>query len=310
MANYQIIDGNALGYAAHSTSPLTVDGMEVQAVYQGLKMLKSAKERFPQYDKLLWLWDGRAQFRYDIFPDYKGNRTDDPEKRERKEKYQQVQPYLKRALVALGVTQVIAPDFEADDLAGYFVRRVTEQGGKAVLLTGDRDWLQLVRGNIRWYDPREKLERQCDKASFKEVTGVDTPAQFLEAKALIGDSSDNIDGVPGIGEKAAPLIMQHFGSVKGLLEHYRKHGELTKENLPAELSRYRKKLNDFCRQGRSIFVRNYRLMNLNDTQRDADIKTNARVERGQRDFDAFAQLCEELRFLSILRELHVWEQLF
>jgi DNA polymerase I len=311
MPNFLIIDGNALGNAAHGTTPLTVDDMEVQAVFQGLKMLKSAKERFPRYESLLWLWDGRAQWRYDLYPEYKGKRSDTPEKRENKEKYKQAVPYLQRAINALGINQVTAPDFEADDLAGYFARRVTERGEQAMLLTGDKDWLQLVRGNIGWYDPREKIEKHCTKATFKEYTGFDGPAQFLEAKAIQGDTSDCITGVGGLGEKAASLIISHFGSVRNLLALYKENGGvLTKEQMPEGFGRYMKNINALCGENRKLFVRNYRLMNLNDATRDSEMKASARVERGKRDFEAFASLCEELRFMSILRELRAWQQLF
>lgn len=311
MNGYMIVDSNSLGYAAQSTNVLTANGIETQAIYQTLKMLKKAREDNPEYSKVLMLWDGHAQFRYDLWPDYKGKRSDTDEKVQVKEKYHAAKPFIQQALTHLGLDQVVAHQYEADDLAGYFCRKLQAAGKDVLLLTGDKDWIQLVNGKTKWYDPRDKVERKCSKATFKEVTGVDTPAQFLECKALIGDTSDNIPPVGGIGEKAAPLVMEHFGSVKGLIDAYRRgNNELTKEALPDELSRYRKKLNELCGPNFKAFSRNYRLMNLNDSSRDETIRTSAVVTRGQRDFDAFADLCMELSFLSITRDLKSWERTF
>lgn len=310
MNGYNLIDGNSLVYAAQSTQVLSVNGMEVQGIFQTLKMLKKAREKHQEFARYLWLWDGHAQFRYDLFPGYKGKREDTPEKVALKEGARTAKPYLNLALTHLGVNQVVAPDFEADDLAGYFTRKLTPSGVDVLLLSGDQDWVQLVNGKIRWYDPREKLEKQCTRASFRDFTGVDTAAQFLECKALTGDTSDTIPGVGGIGDKASALIMQHYGSVKNLMVEHRRVGAFTKENLPGDLTKFKKKLNDFCTGNVRQFVLNYKLMNLNDATRDETISKNAVVTRGKRDFDAFAELCTELQFHSILRDLKAWESLF
>lgn len=310
MNGYMLVDGNSLGYAAQATQVLTANGMETQAIYQSLKMLKRARENYPEYGKVLWLWDGCAQFRLDLWPDYKGNRKDTPEKIEIKEKYHAAKPYIQRALTHLGVDQVLAPDYEADDLAGYFTRKLQAMGKDVLLLTGDQDWLQLINGKTRWYDPRSNVEKHCNRATFEEFTGVQTTAQFLECKALIGDNSDNIPGIPGIGDKASMLIMQNFGSIKNLLADYKANGEFDKDRLPNGLSRFRKKINTFCAAGVKDFVRNYKLMNLNDTARDSLVRENASVTRGKRDFDAFSDLCMELSFLSITRDLRSWERTF
>lgn len=310
MNGFMTVDGNSLGYAAQATTPLHANGMETQAIFQSLKMLKRARENYPEYGKILWLWDGRAQFRLDLYPDYKGNRKDTPEKVEIKEKYHTAKPYIEKALTHLGVDQVLAPDYEADDLAGYFTRKLQAGDKDVLLLTGDQDWLQLINGKTRWYDPRSNVEKHCNKAKFEEFTGVQTPAQFLECKALIGDTSDNIPGIEGIGEKASVLIMQNFGSIRNLLADYRANGPFDRDRLPNGLSRFKKKINTFCESGVRDFVRNYKLMNLNDTARDDLVRQNASVTRGKRDFEAFADLCMELSFLSITRDLKSWERTF
>lgn len=310
MNGFMLVDGNSLGYAAQSTTPLTANGMETQAIFQTLKMLKKARENYPEYGNLLMLWDGRAQFRLDLWPDYKANRRDTPEKVEAKEKYAKAKVYIMQALTHLGVDQVLAPQYEADDLAGYFCRKLQASNRDVLLLTGDKDWIQLVNGKTKWFDPRDKIERHCTKANLREMTGFESTAQFLEAKALIGDTSDNVPGIPGLGLKATLLIMDNFGSVKNLLAAYRQHGGLDKEQLPNGLSRFKKKINEFCAKHTRDFVRNYKLMNLNDPSRDAAMRENTTVIRGKRDFDAFADLCMEFSFLSITRDLSAWQRVF
>lgn len=305
-----LIDGNAIGYAAQSATTLTVDGMETQAIYNSLKTLKHLKTTFRQYPQTLWLWDGKADFRYDLYPDYKGNRADTAEKREMKAKYSAQKPYLEEMLTCLGITQVVSARFEADDLAGYFVRKAEARRQNTQLITGDGDWMQLISPTTCWHDPRRNPGKFCDQDTFEEITGYADTEQFLQAKALHGDTSDNIGGVGGLGEKAAAAIMSNYGSVKSLLEAYKREGEFTKDNLPAELSRYRKKLNDFCSNNIGIFTRNYRLMNLRSPERDSLIKDTLQITRGNKDMTRFEQLCKEFRFLSILRELNTWEALF
>jgi len=310
MNGYMLTDGNSLGYAAQNTTVLTANGMETQAIFQTLKMLKKAKENFPEYGKILWLWDGRAQFRFDLWPEYKGKRKDTAEKVAIKDSYNLAVPYISQALTHLGIDQVTARDYEADDLAGYFSRKLQAANADVLMLSGDQDWIQLVSTKNRWHDPRSNVEKHCNRASFKEFTGVDTPAQFLECKALIGDTSDNIPGVPGVGDKCSVLIMENFGSIKNLIADYRANGPFDSARLPNGLSRFKKKLNDFCAAGVRDFVRNYKLMNLNDTTRDDLVRQNASVIRGKRDFEAFADLCMEFNFLSITRDLKSWERTF
>lgn len=307
-----LIDGNAIGYAAHGTRPLKVEGVgEVQAVFQSLKMLKRTKERFPEHPQLLWLWDGKAQFRYDAYPEYKGNRRDTPEKVEMKEKYHAVQPYLEDCLKALGVSQVLAPDYEADDLAGYFVRQADLKKRKVQLVTGDGDWMQLVSPTVSWYDPRTTADKFVSFATFEKQTGFSSVGKFLMHKALMGDSSDNISST-GIGDKGAALLINHFGGVKQMLGAYAANGAFNKENLPGdEFKFHRSKFNKFCAEnGLALFKRNYKLMNLHSAAYDADMRSNAQITRSELDINEFEYLCRSLRFMSIVRELDRWVEAF
>lgn len=306
-----IIDGNSLGYAAHGTQPLTVDGMQVQAVFQSLKMLKAALSHYPKHQTLIWLWDGRAQWRYDLHPEYKGKREETEEQRKSKEAYKAALPYLERALTALGVTQIRAPAFEADDVAGYFVRRLSKVGAQGLLLSGDRDWIQLITPTIDWVDPRDGHARKCDLLSLEAFSGSSTPQRFLEAKALQGDTSDCIPGVGGIGEKTAVALIEHFGSILELVRHFKTKGEFQKGDLPGSLDRMRNKINAFLSSNFAQFRKNYTLMNLMSAARDADIAADMQVNRpAAPNWDDFEALCHELAFLSITTQMPAWKRAF
>lgn len=308
--SYCIVDGNSIAYASQGTKALSVDGMEVQAIFQTLKTLRALRAEFKNFPNFLWLWDGKAQFRYDLYPEYKGNRKDTPEKRENKEKLALQKPYLEEMLTCLGVTQVVAPKYEADDLAGYFTRIAESKGKKSQLITGDGDWKQLISPLTSWHDPRNNPGKYCDHKSFSDDEGVSSVGKFIQLKALQGDSSDNISGVGGIGEKAATLILNYYGDVRTLVEAYKEYGEFTKENLPSELSRYRNKLNTFCGSNLKLFTRNYRLMNLRGTNQDVGMKSNMIITKGKKDMERFEELAKQFRFMSILRDLGSWGNLF
>ena len=311
MSNFLLVDVNALGYAAHNTSKLTTpDGREVQAIFQTLSMLKTMRSRYEDYNRVLLLWDGHAQFRYDLYPEYKGKRDDTPEKEESRERYKDQVPILKSMLEHLGGCQITAPGFEADDLAGYFSRTLVDQGHKVKLITGDGDWKQLVNGRVSWSDPRV-ADRICNRVNFEMNTGFKTTSQFLEAKVLMGDTSDNIKGVPGIGEKAAVAIMRNYGSVYELFKAKKEHGEFSKDNLPDDLRRFKKKLNEFTtRDGLKIFKRNMALMDLSSADRDPEIKQAMVVNKPGKDFEAFLDICDDLSFNKMIRERESWRNLF
>lgn len=312
MSEYLLVDANALGYAAHNSTVLTTaDGREVQAAFHMLNMIKRQMRENPSYDRVLFLWDNRAYFRYEIYPEYKGKREDTPAKKESRAAYKEISPTIKSMLDNLGALQIDADGFEADDVAAYLSRSLVRQGHIVKLITGDGDWKQLINPSVSWSDPR-MMYRTCHHVTFESVTGYATTQKFLEAKALEGDSSDNITGVPGIGSKTAMAIMQHFGSVKELFIQRKKLGEFTKENLPnAVLSRARKKLNDFTtREGFSIYYRNMKLMNLLDESRDKEVKRAMNYQLPQKCTAAFFDQCDDMNFNAMLSDMPAWENLF
>lgn len=305
-----ITDGNSLGYASQSTKKLVANDIEVQAVFNSLRTLKSIKIQNEDYGPLIWLWDGRAQFRFDTYPEYKAQRDKDPALNEIRDNYKKVKPILEEALTFLGVNQAIAPAFEADDLAGFFVRKAEKKKAKSILITGDCDWQQLISPLTAWHDPRRNPGKYCSHETFKSVTGYDDVFKFLEGKALVGDSSDNITGIAKIGEKTAAKILEEYSSVMELIRYHREVEEFTKDNLPESLTRARNPLNKFCTSGGAVFARNYRLMNLISESRDEEIGENIQLTRGDKDINAFKALCHEHSFLSIVREIDKWNKAF
>lgn len=293
MATTILVDGNSIGYACfHGSAKLSSGNLQTQAVFGFIRTMRELKQR-NRADSILVLWDGRAQFRYDIYPDYKsGRKSEDPKKIAEKEAYTAQIPYIKQAMTALGIAQMIASDREADDLAGTMVERLmTKPNAKVLLITGDRDWIQLIQDGVIWRDLRDD-SRLISMANFTEKTGYRTPYAFLQGKVLQGDSSDGITGVGGIGEKGAMTFIAEHGSV---LNFWKKceSGEYV-PTKKAEISLY-------SGEGRKIFGRNMRLMQLIKPM-PLD-KSKLSVIKGNLNADDFADLCGELSFLSILKTL-------
>lgn len=305
-----IIDGNSIAYAAQSAAPLTVDGMEVQGIFHSIKTLRTMLFGYPKNaSKVYWLWDHRAQWRFDLCPEYKGKRKDTQEKIEVKVTLENAKPLLEEMLQSLGIDQVFSVGYEADDVAGFLSRRAAAAQRDTLLVTGDQDWIQLVGTFVKWIDARSKEERFCNRANFAEYTGVDNPKAFLQMKALQGDTSDNIKGVGGIGKLTARAIMDHFGSVEELylrITALSPNTILSKEGMPKELQRAWKPIQALFGENWERYQTNYRLMDLQTTERDADIAKNMTVIKGEYNPELFIEQCEKLNFYSIIRGGESW----
>ena len=209
-----IIDGHSLLYRGfYATRPLTTsDGTPTNAVYAFTNMLLSLLERV-QPDALVVAFDAPAPtFRHEAFADYKAHRRETPEA------FRPQVELTRQLLQAMGVPTLSEEGFEADDLVGALARYAVEQGYDALIFTGDRDQLQLINAHVRVCAPQRGVsELQIfDADTVQQKYGL-TPAQIVDFKALAGDPSDNIPGVPGIGEKTALKLLQQFGSVENLL---------------------------------------------------------------------------------------------
>jgi 5'-3' exonuclease len=297
---YLLIDGNNIAFAANATRKLHAGDMETQGVYGFLRAIRAAVAAYPMLIPVV-LWDGRS-WRYDAFSGYKAKREKEPENKseqamaDNRASMREQKPFIRRALLNLGVAQMVALNLEADDLAGILVRRYQLKGKKILLLSGDKDWIQLIGPGVGWMDPINDV--RITAASLKDKLGVETPRQWLEVKALMGDSSDEIPGVGGIGEKGAKELITTYGSVTSFINQINE-GSIK----PADLhKKFRELAEDFEKQ--QIFHRNLKLMDLASPEIPAPL--GLKVEKGGLSLDDFAALCEELLFNSIISDLQNW----
>lgn len=296
-----IVDGNSVGYAAHNARELTQNGRQVQAIFFTLKMLKKVVEKFASANELVVLWDMPAKWRYEIHPEYKGKRDDDPVKKASRKAYKEQVPGIRKALSLLGLTQIIAKNEEADDI-GAAIALNREPDDVIILVSGDRDWLQLVGPNVVWYDPREE-GKLIKHSTFEASTGCANTVLFSQAKAVLGDSSDNIGGIGGVGEKCLELLFEHYGSIPKFLK-----AESEGVDRPAELNRWRKKLDEFDVE---LFKRNMQLMNLlSKRHRSTEILDKLVRSQSPMDIEGFVDFCHEHAFISIARAAIEWEATF
>ena len=224
-----IIDGSSLFFRAFYALPLlqTKRGLYTNAVYGFVSMMENAVEQMdPGYLLVCFDQKGRT-FRHELYEEYKGTRQKTPS--ELDEQW----PYLMKILKTMGVKTVDSPEYEADDLAGTAAKMAAAAGKEVYLLTGDRDYFQLIEENIHVlmtkkgitnlevYDV-DRIEKEYDM----------TPKQLIDLKGLMGDSSDNIPGVPGIGEKTGMKLIHDFHSMEGVYENIDAiTGKKRKENL-------------------------------------------------------------------------------
>lgn len=213
-----LIDGHSiLNRAFYGVPDLTnAQGVHTNAVYGFLNiMFKILDEEKPQY--LIVAFDVSAPtFRHEMFEAYKGTRKPMPT-----ELKQQV-PIIKEVLTAMNIQIVEKEGYEADDLLGTIAKRSEAEGLLVSIVSGDRDILQIATDNIRIRIPKTKKGvteiENYNTAEVIELYGV-TPLEFIDVKALMGDSSDNIPGAPGIGEKTASAIIQKYKSIENAYAH-------------------------------------------------------------------------------------------
>lgn len=298
-----LIDGNAMGYAANDAPRLTVGTYQVQAVFGMLRSVRTLLEKHSSKTPIV-LWDSRAQWRFDLHPAYKSNRDKDPKQAAMREIYKRQKPDIMRGLQLLGVRQLTVHGYEADDTAGYLSQQYSDAGKDVMLITRDKDWLQLVRPGVSWHNWNDDVT--VNDRTFEEFTGFKTPQGFVAGKALQGDTSDVIPGVGGLGETAAPFILHHYPSVPQLISEIRKTDEKTWQP-PTDLKRYRKKLLDFAYNrtgGIDTYKRNIKLMNLLSVPKPDPAQVI--MLRKPLDKDGFIAFAEELNFRSILNKLDQW----
>ena len=213
-----LIDGHSiLNRAFYGLPDLTnSEGLHTNAVYGFLTILfKILEEETPEY--LTVAFDVHAPtFRHEMYAEYKGTRKPMAE-----ELRQQV-PVMKEVLKAMGIKTIECAGLEADDLIGTLSARCEKEGMEVSVISGDRDLLQLATDHVKIRIPKTRQGRteveDYYAADVKERYQV-TPSEFIDLKALMGDSSDNIPGVPGIGEKTAAKIIVEYHSIENAHAH-------------------------------------------------------------------------------------------
>lgn len=230
-----LIDGNSiLNRAFYGVPDLTnAEGLHTNAVYGFLNILFKILEE-EQAEALMVAFDLKAPtFRHKIYEAYKGTRKPMPE-----ELREQV-PVIKEVLKAMGITIMEQAGLEADDILGTMAKRAEAAGYEVSLVSGDRDLLQIASERIKIRIPKTKGSKtEIEDYYAKDVLDKYqvTPVQFIELKALMGDTADNIPGVPKVGEKTATDLMTTYGSIENI---YANIENITKKSIKASLEENR-----------------------------------------------------------------------
>ncbi|HHW55926.1 MAG: DNA polymerase I [bacterium] len=279
-----LIDGNSLVHRAfHAIPPLTTGtGQHTNAVYGFTTMfLRLLEDERPDY--LAVAFDkGKVTFRHGEFEDYKANRTETPD--ELRSQF----PLVKELLEAYRVPIFEQEGYEADDLLGTLARKAEAEGFSVLIVSGDRDVLQLVSPRVTVLFTRRGISELevMDAGAVEEYLGV-PPEQVADYKGLVGDQSDNIPGVPGIGPKTATKLLKEFENLEEILsdlEGVRQKG-------------VRSKLEEYCEQARL----SKRLATIVcDIPLDVDWEE---LQRKEPDWDAVTSLFRELEFRSLLQRV-------
>ena len=206
-----LVDGSAFVFRAFYAirqELTTSDGTPTNAVF-GFKNMLQKLMRQEQPDYLAVVFDERGPtFRHEADPTYKANRKRMPD-----ELAVQL-PLIHRLVEAHNIPKLSLQGFEADDIIGTLSRRLEAEGLDVVLVSGDKDFCQLVTPRVTIYDPMK--EQRIGEAEVEERFGVE-PARVIEVLGLMGDASDNVPGVPGIGEKTAKKLLATYGTIEELL---------------------------------------------------------------------------------------------
>ncbi len=213
-----LVDGNSIINRAFYGIPnlSNSSGFHTNAIYGFLNIFFSVYSK-EQPGCILVAFDLKEPtFRHKMYAEYKGNRKPMPEE------LQEQVPVLKDVLHSMKIRTVELPGYEADDILGTYAHRAEEEGYDVVVLSGDRDLLQLATQKVKICIPHTKGGK-TEYEDFYASNVFDkyqvTPKEFIDLKALMGDSSDNIPGIPGIGEKTASAIISKYKSLEAAIEH-------------------------------------------------------------------------------------------
>ena len=239
-----LLDGHAMVYRAFLAidRPLTVrsTGEEVRGVYGFTQMLLRAIDDLRPTHLVLTFDRSGPTFRHELYQDYKATRPEmDPE-------LSNQFPHVRRLMEAMRVPIMELDEFEADDLLGTLSAQAAEQGVDTVIVTGDTDTLQLVGPRVRvlMQRPGGQYIIYGETEVQERYGGLTAPQQVIDHKALCGDTSDNIPGIPGVGNKTAIKLLLQYGDIPGIYEHL--------DELPARQTALFEEHRDRVFQGRTL----------------------------------------------------------
>lgn len=284
MPTLALLDGNSIAYRAFFALPpdlATSSGQVTNAAYGFTRMLiKLLGDHHP--DGVAVAWDvSRQTFRSAEYPAYKAQRDAAPDA------FKSQMPLINEVLNSLGMAQVRLEGYEADDLVASLGEKARREGWNVLLVTGDRDAFQLIDDHLKVLYTRRGITDvvMADETYVMNRFGI-RPDQYVEYAALRGDTSDNLPGVPGVGEKTASKLVADYGRLEGIYEAL---DELT--------PKLRQNLGDHRQQ---VFL-NRKLMELvRDLDLDVDLEE---LRRGEWDRDRAKQLFESLEFYSLWEDL-------
>lgn len=286
MAKGIVFDGNSiLNRAFYGVRPLSNRaGLPTNALFGFVNIIRKAMEEAGQPEYAAVAFDVKAPtFRHKAQAYYKANRHGMPEDLSRQ------MPYAKRIASALGMKVLELEGYEADDLIGTVSRILSEQDIDCIIVTGDRDSYQLVDSRVTVHLAATNETRVMDVGRIREQYGV-TPLQLIDVKAIMGDTSDNIPGVPGIGEKGALKLIAEYGSLDGVYAH---------------LAEIKGSLHDKLEAGEQSARDSYFLAEI---CRKAPIEEDAACYfRNEPDIAALRDLYTELEFRMFLEQLSLLE---
>jgi DNA polymerase-1 len=234
--NLIILDGNHLAYRAYYKFPnlKTFDGVNTSVIYGIPYIVESLIRRFTPDKAIIAIDGGRSEFRKELLPSYK--------EREQKLGFDKEDFYRQRDsaldfMTALGVTVVGKKGYEADDLITMLCRRYTDAGWKVIIISGDKDFNQLIDDNITVFNTGKGI--MFDKDNLYKMVGY-KPSQCVDYLCLTGDHSDNIPGYPGIGEKRGLKFLEENTSIRMFLSSTAQFGKMDKVKLKEIYTRNRK----------------------------------------------------------------------
>lgn len=228
MKKWMLIDGNSITYRAFfAMPPLTnSSGMQTNAIYGFTTMLLKLLEEHKPTHIMVAFDAGKTNFRHEQFEEYKAGRQKTPPE------LSQQFPLLKDLISAFGINQYEIAGYEADDIIGTLTAKADQQGIETLVISGDKDMLQLASSNVTIAVTRKGVSEVelYSPATIEEKYGL-TPQQIIDLKGLMGDTSDNIPGVPGVGEKTALKLLHQFPSVEEVIANLDAQKGKLKENL-------------------------------------------------------------------------------